>query len=165
MYLRLNVNTAAAGSKINATLTILDKPTTRRTESMSVRFAPSASLVNTSGMEIHKVASWVSPLDVTTNGSTHIHYATDSGIRWTGEHTLRVGMLDAGLLAVGEDGRPAPTLMTKKKKVGWPSPADCDWTQKPWEDGGKAADLSYGTSVNLWNSACCCYCLCWCCRC
>ena len=125
----------AAAWQVEGTLTVLDKPTTRRTESMSMRFAPSAALAAARSVQVHKVASWTSPLAVATNGSKHLHYASaERGVRWqrsqgggggggdSGDahatlgadahapgpdaHALSLLSLDAGLVVVGEDSRP-----------------------------------------------------------
>ena len=89
MYLDLTAHpqhlAASAGDSqlvVNATLTIIDKPTTRTTESASVRFAPSTAVVEPASLELHKVASWIGPNTVAENGSKHIHYVSDFGARW-----------------------------------------------------------------------------------
>merc|ERR1712217_135629 len=109
---------------------------------MSLRFAPSSVLVNRSSAQMHKVASWTSPLVVQTNGSKHIHYVSDLGVRWETPSdktvALSVSSLDAGLLAVGEDSRPVPTLFSRKNNPdGKLMP--CKATAQP--------DLEYGVSV------------------
>lgn len=68
------------GLVANVTLTIIDKPTTRTTESASIRFAPSAQIVDPSSLELHKVSSWIGPTTVAENGSKHIHCKNDPQI-------------------------------------------------------------------------------------
>ena len=134
---------------INATLTVMDKPTTRRTESASLRFAPSQTVVEQSSMELHKVASWVAPDDVAMNGSRHIHYISDAGVKWA-QHSaaqeeqapLVFRSLDAGLVAVGSDSRPVPTVFERQTATG-PNVA-----QPPSAN----VSLAGGVSVNLWNN-------------
>eukprot|EP01045_Picozoa_sp_COSAG04_P003300 COSAG04_NODE_132_length_24268_cov_7.633426_20_plen_240_part_00 len=145
LWLELDMKAAT----INATLTVMDKPTTRRTESASLRFAPSQSVVEQSSMQLHKVASWVAPDDVAMNGSRHIHYISDAGVKWA-QHSagqeeqapLVLRSLDAGLVAVGSDSRPVPTVFERRTATG-PNVA-----QPPSAN----VSLEGGVSVNLWNN-------------
>lgn len=145
LWLDLDVETATA---INATLTIVEKPSTRRTESASLRFAPSQYIVNQSSLQLHKVASWVAPDSVAMNGSKHIHYVSDAGIQWVRHNAkerhphFMVRSLDAGLVAVGSDSRPVPTIFERDTVTGRNLP------QPPSAD----VSLSDGVSVNLWNN-------------
>ena len=130
---------------VNATLTIIDKPTTRTTESACIRFAPGANTVDVTSLEVHKVASWVDPRTVAENGSKHIHYMSDLGARWhlneTARRSLQLCSLDAGLVTVGSDGRPVPTLFSGSQ-AGEYTP----------ESPSSVVDLSPGMNVQLWNN-------------
>ena len=147
---------------INATLTLLHKPTYRGTESASLRFAPSPKLVSPDSLQLHKVASWIGPRTVAENGSKHLHYMSDLGARWnlsttngqsnadsSTEHPSYLSMrsIDAGLVAVGEDARPVPTLFTVD-----PSGVQLPQALSPHAIVNTSEGIAVGLFNNLWQT-------------
>jgi hypothetical protein len=98
--LTLQYTFPVAEPTIHVTFQWFDKPASRLPEAMWLSFVPKISDPN--GWRLHKIDSWISPLDVIRDGNRHLH-AVNSGITHAGSQGgLFIQTLDAPLVAPGE---------------------------------------------------------------
>ena len=102
VYLDIMVPSKATddGIKIELTLYIVEKTSTRIPESLTVLFQPNPDLIDPKSLSVSKLGEYINVLDVIANGSKHVH-ASDEGIKYGSPVPLSVQSWDTEVITIG----------------------------------------------------------------